>query len=114
MSLNSISITGRLTDDPALRYAADGTPFATFSLAHNPRPRGGEEQPAIFVDVITFGARAEAIGEHLAKGRKVAVGGRLDADHWTDEAGKKRSKLKIVAFEVEFLDQPRPVADDAA
>lgn len=110
MNLNSVTVTGRLTANPELRYSPEGTAFATFGLAVNRPPRGGQDQQPVWIDVIVFGAQAEAVGEHLAKGRKVGVVGRLDLDRWVGNDNTLRTRHKIVASDVEFLDQPRPAA----
>ena len=113
MNINSVTVTGRLTADPELRHGNDGSPFATFSLAINRPPRGGEEQPAVFIDVVSFGAQAEAIAAHLTKGRKVAVQARLDMERWTGDDNRSRTKHKLVANDVEFLDAPKATATEA-
>lgn len=113
MNLNSVAITGRLTADPELRSSSDGTAFATFSLAINRPPRGGQDQSPVYIDVIAFGGQAEAIAEHVKRGRKVGVQGRLDVDQWTDQEDRPRSKHKIVASDVEFLEAPRSSAPSA-
>lgn len=113
MNINSVTVTGRLTADPELRYSNDGSPFATFSLAINRPPRGGEEQPAVFIDVVSFGNQAEAIATHLTKGRKVAVQARLDMDRWTGDDSRNRTKHKLVANDVEFLDAPKTTPPEA-
>ena len=112
MNINSVTVTGRLTADPELRYSGDGTAFATFSLAINRPPRNGDDQPAVFIDVVAFGAQAEALATHVGKGRKVAVQARLDMDRWSGDDGRTRTKHKLVANDIEFLEAARP-ADEA-
>ncbi len=60
----------------------------------------------MFVDVVSFGAQAEAIAEHVAKGRQVAVTGRLSYQQWEADDGSKRSKHEVVANQVDFLSRP--------
>jgi single-strand DNA-binding protein len=57
-----------------------------------------------FFDVKVFGAQAEMLNNHLAKGRRVGVDGRLDWSSWEAPDGSKRSKVEIVAQSVQFLD----------
>jgi single-strand DNA-binding protein len=59
----------------------------------------------LFVDVATFGAAAEACTTHLAKGRQVAVTGRLVLDQWETKDGNKRSKHRVVG-QVHFGGKP--------
>ena len=107
--MNTVQLIGRLTRDPEIRFTTGGTATCTIRLAVPRRPRNGEDQPANFVDVVTFGAQAEAIAEHMAKGRRVAVVGRLERREWLADEGlsteRKRSKLEVVASQVDFLDK---------
>ena len=56
---------------------------------------------------MSFGGLAESCARYLEKGRQVAVSGRLELDEWETDAGKRRSRHKVVADEVEFLARPR-------
>jgi single-strand DNA-binding protein len=57
-----------------------------------------------FFDVKVFGNQAEMLSQHLSKGRRVGIDGRLDWSSWEAQDGTKRSKVEIVAFQVQFLD----------
>ena len=102
--MNSINLTGRLTADPELRETQSGAPVGNMRIAvARRRGRDGEDRGAVFVDVVTFGGLAQVCGEHLEKGRQVAVSGRLELDEWETDAGERRSRHKVIADEVEFL-----------
>ncbi|MFN2503368.1 MAG: single-stranded DNA-binding protein, partial [Acidimicrobiales bacterium] len=73
--MNTIQLIGRLTQDPELRYTNTGLATTKLRLAVPRRKRNGEEQPPVYVDVVTFDKQAEAVAEHLEKGRRVAVTG---------------------------------------
>ena len=85
--MNTINLIGRTTADPELRFTTGGTPVCSVRLAVNTPPRDGKDQPAMFVDVISFGALAEAISEHVGKGRQLGVSGRLQYRQWEAEDG---------------------------
>ena len=104
--MNTINLIGRTTADPELRSTAGGTSVCTFRLAVNTPPRDGKEQPAMFVDVVSFGTQAEAIATHVAKGRQVGVSGRLSYRQWEAEDGSPRSKHEVIANQVLFLAKP--------
>ena len=104
--MNTINLIGRTTADPELRSSAGGTPVCSFRLAVTTPPRDGKDQPAMFVDVITFGSQAEAIDKHVAKGRQLGVSGRLSYRQWEAEDGSPRSRHEVVANHVEFLARP--------
>ncbi|MGQ0678327.1 MAG: single-stranded DNA-binding protein [Actinomycetota bacterium] len=105
--MNTVTLIGRLTQDPELRFTDGGTAVCTIRLAVPRRKRDGVEQPPVYIDVVTFGAQAEAITEHCAQGRRVGVTGRLEYQQWEDNEGAKHSKHEVVASQVDFLDKPR-------
>lgn len=96
--LNQIALVGRLTRDPELRATGAGRPVCDLRLAVD----GRGEQDACFVDVITFDGSAEACARYLAKGRLVAIEGRLAYDQWEAPDGEKRSRHKVIG-RVQFL-----------
>jgi single-strand DNA-binding protein len=107
MSINRVVISGNLTRDPELRSTAGGTSVLKMGLAVNDRRKnqqtGEWEDVANFVDVTMFGARAEAVSRFLSKGAKVAIEGKLRYSTWENQQGEKRSKLEVVADEIEFM-----------
>ena len=103
--MNTIQLIGRLTRDPELRYTQSGMATTTIRLAVPRRKRNGEEQPPVYVDVVAFDKQAEAVNDYLAKGRRVAVSGRLEYREWqSQQDGSMHSKHEVVADEIEFLD----------
>ena len=91
-NVNVVTLVGRLTADPVLRALPDGQSVCDLQLAVNDQ----KDQPPLFVDVATFGKAADACAEHLAKGRQVAVTGRLVYHEWETKDGNKRSKHSVV------------------
>lgn len=109
MDLNQVTISGKLTRDPELRYVgANKTPICSFGLAINKRwkdKRTGElKQEATFVDVDAWGKTGEYLAGGAAKGAGVLVVGELKLDRWEDkQSGQQRTKLKINAREIKLL-----------
>ena len=106
MSINRVCISGNLTRDPELRSTAGGTSVMGFGVAVNERRKNAqtgewEDYPS-FVDCTLFGKRAEALGQYLTKGAKVAIEGRLHYSSW-EKDGQKRSKLGVIVEEVELM-----------
>ena len=112
--LNHVALVGRLTRDPELRYTASGEPVCAMRVAVTSRARNGEgyEDRPNFLDVTTFGPHAEAAAEHLAKGRRIGVAGRLVWREWTADDGSRREAVQIVASSVQYLDAPTRVGSD--
>lgn len=104
--MNSVNLIGRLTKDPELRYTPNGNAVCSLRLAVTRRKRNGDDQGAVFIDVVSFGPRAEAVAEHMAKGRQVAVSGRLEYQEWKAQDGSPRSRHEVIGEQVQFLDRP--------
>jgi single-strand DNA-binding protein len=104
--INRVTLVGRLTRDPELRHLPSGQPVLQLGLAVNGRQRddaGNWTDKPNFFDVKVFGNQAESLSQHLAKGRRVGIDGRLDWSSWETD-GQKRSKVEVIAFQVQFLD----------
>ena len=105
-SLNKVFLMGNLTRDPELRYTSSGTAVANFGMAINRRwtsPDGQERDETCFVELTIYGRRAEVICEYLTKGSPLFVEGRLQLDQWEDQNGQKRSRLRVVVENFEFI-----------
>jgi single-strand DNA-binding protein len=105
--INRVTIVGRLTRDPELRHLPSGTPVLQMGVAVNGRQKddmGNWTDKPNFFDVKVFGNQAEMLSQHLSKGRRIGVDGRLDWSSWEAQDGSKRSKVEIVAQSVQFLD----------
>ena len=106
-NINRVIITGNLTRDPELRSTGSGNSVCSLRVACNGRRRNPstsewEDQPNYF-DVTVWGAQGENCHRYLAKGRPVAVDGRLQWREWTDQNGNKRQSVDIIAESVQFL-----------
>ena len=111
LQLNRVMLAGNLTRDPEVRMIGGDRSVASFALAINRRYKGqdGElKEEVTFVDCEAWGRTAELVGQYLVKGRACFIEGRLRLDSWDDKKdGTKRSKLKVVADNVQFLDSNR-------
>ena len=105
--INRVTLVGRLTRDPELRHLPSGTPVLQLGIAVNGRQRddaGNWIDKPNFFDVKVFGNQAEVLAQHLSKGRRVGVDGRLDWSSWEAQDGSKRSKVEVISNQVQFLD----------
>ncbi len=104
--LNRVILIGNLTDDPELRYTQSGTARTRFSIAVNRRYRdkeGNLQDDTTFVPIVVWGPQAENCANYLAKGRQVAIDGRLRIDSFQTEEGERRKIAEVVAETVQFL-----------
>ena len=116
-SLNKTFLIGNLTRDVDLKYTSSGKPVANFGLAVNrtyTNPDGEKVDDVCFVDIVAWDRLAEVCGEYLTKGRPVFIEGRLQMDSWESEDGQKRSKLKVVAQNIQFLGGAKADAEAAS
>lgn len=102
--MNSVILIGRLTRDPEVRYTSEQMAVATFNLAIDRPPRPGKEKQADFPRITVFGKQAETCERFLAKGRMVAVNGRIQTGSYQNKDGATVYTTDVVANNVEFLD----------
>ena len=105
--LNKVFLIGNLTRDPELRVTPKGTPICQFGIAVNRQFKdesGATRDETTFVDIEAWGKQGELVSKYLSKGSLAMVEGRLKLDQWEDkQSGQKRSKLKVVMDNVQFL-----------
>ncbi len=100
------SVIGNLGSDPELKYSANGAAFLRFNVASNGRVRdeaGNWKDETTWVRVTVFGQRAESLSNHLRKGQRVFVDGRLEARPWTGQNGQISAGLEVIATDCEFM-----------
>ena len=104
--LNKLILMGRLTRDPDYKQTPGGTSVAEFSLAvDRDFVRAGETRQTDFLNITTFGPRADFVSRYFHKGQLVAVCGRLETRSWEDSSsGQKRFAINIIADEVHFAE----------
>jgi single-strand DNA-binding protein len=106
--VNVVTLIGNLATEVELRELSGDRKVAGFLLAVD---RPGRESEADFVWVNVWDRQGEVCAEHLGKGGRVAVDGRLRSRSW-EEDGKRRRAVEVVAKSVQFLSTPSSV--DAA
>lgn len=105
-SLNTVTIIGNLGQDPELKKTEQGLAITNLSVATNESfkdAEGARQSSTEWHRIVIFGRQAETCAEHLAKGRRVLVEGRLRTRSWTDKDGNTRRTTEIVARRVQFL-----------
>lgn len=127
-NLNKVMLIGRLTRDPEVRVFSNGGKVAKFGFAVNNRRKNAQsgqmEDEPVFLDVEAFNRgdvfkQADLCEQYLRKGHQVFIEGHLQLDQWTSQDGQKRSKLKIVVDNFQFLEPrgeggPRPLSSAGA
>ena len=114
-SLNKVLLIGNLTRGPDVRMMSNGRPVCNFGLALNRNYKdseGNRKEEVTFVDVECFGPSAEAVAKFFTKGRSIFVEGRLKLDQWESKEGEKRSAIRVVLDNFEFVDSKQDGASN--
>jgi single-strand DNA-binding protein len=114
-NLNKVMLIGRLTRDPESRTFPSGGKVAHFGFAVNNRRKnsstGEWEDEPVFLDCEVFNRGetnklADRVEQTLRKGQQIFIEGHLKLDQWTSQDGQKRSRLKVVVDNFQYL-EPR-------
>jgi single-strand DNA-binding protein len=105
-NLNKVMLIGNLTRDPDLKYTPGNQAVCEIGLAVNRKYRtkeGEDREETTFVDCEAWGKQAEVLKQYMTKGKPLFVEGRLKLDTWEDKDGGKRSKMRVVIENFQFL-----------
>ncbi|MCL2879908.1 MAG: single-stranded DNA-binding protein [Treponema sp.] len=108
---NQVTIEGNMVLEPVLKTTRNGVNICNFCIASNRYFKKNDvfEKEASFFDVQCWADLALDVAQNGRKGKPVCITGRLKQDKWLDQAtGQNRSKILIVADQVQFLDRSRP------
>ena len=103
---NKVILAGNLTRDPQLSYLPNQTPAVEIGMAINRKWRGqdgNQREDTCFVDCRAYGKQAEIINQYMKKGRPLLIDGRLQFASWEGKDGQKRSKLRVIIENFQFL-----------
>jgi len=103
--LNNMILEGNIVADPVLKEISNGDSLCTFKVATDrfyKKSNHDVEKEVSFFDIQAWGKLAETIGKYGSKGRGVRIVGRLKQDRWEGPDGNPRSKVIIVAENVEL------------
>jgi len=101
--MNNVVLMGRLARDPELRHTQSGLPVVSFTVAVDRRfNKETNERQADFIDCVAWRGTAEFVSKYFAKGRMIAVQGRLQVREWQDKDGNRRWSTEVQADNVYF------------
>jgi single-strand DNA-binding protein len=98
-----VTIKGRLTRDPELRFTKSGSPVVSFSVVTSRRWKEAEEwkeADVSFWDITAFKDLAENIANECQKGTPVIVTGAMRQEKWQNKEGENRTSWKVLADDV--------------
>jgi single-strand DNA-binding protein len=98
--LNNVSLIGRLTKDPEIRYTPKGVCVANFTLAVG---RTFDKEQTDFIQIIAFNKTAEVVGNNLKKGVLIGCEGSIQTRNYEHE-GRKVYVTEVIINQVHFLE----------
>ena len=101
--MNKVFLIGRLSRDPELRHTTSGMAVCQINVAISRRTGAGRDPETDFINVVVWDKQAENVAKYLAKGRQVAIEGRIQTRSYDNNEGKKTYVTEVVANNVEFL-----------
>ena len=103
--MNKVTLIGRLTKDPELRYTPGaGTAVTTITLAIDRRFQKDGQKEADFIPVVIWGKQAESTAQYITKGKLIGIAGRIQTRSYDAKDGSKRYVTEVVAEDVEFIE----------
>ena len=97
--MNSVSIIGRLTQDPTSKTVGDNLKVCDFNLAFDKRKKDAGTN---FIDCSAWNSTATYIQEYAKKGQQIAIQGFLDQQVW-EKDGKRNYKWQVVVNEAKLI-----------
>lgn len=114
--INNVTLVGRLTKDPELKYTPSNVAVATFSLAvnRNFKNQAGDRE-ADFISCIMWRQQAENFANWLKKGALVGITGRIQTRSYDNQQGQRVYVTEVVAENFQLMefkkDNSQPVVD---
>ena len=101
--MNKVTLVGRLTKEPELRYTQSQTAVTSFTLAVDRRKK---EDGADFINCVAWSKTAELVKQYVHKGHRLGVAGRISTRSHEDSNNTRHYVVEVTADEIEFL-QPK-------
>ncbi len=102
--MNNISLVGRITVDPELKYTQSNFPVISFTVAVD---RPTQEKQTDFIPCVAWRKTAEFVSKYFSKGSKIALVGSLQSRKWQDKDGKSRTSIEVLVDRVEFCESKK-------
>ena len=110
--LNQLSIMGRFTAPPELKYTNNNTAVLSFTLAVDRDYSGKDkEKQTDFIDCVAWRQTAEFVSKYFTKGSLAVVTGKLYSRKWTDKDGNKRTAWEAQVDNIYFADSKKPTSE---
>lgn len=104
--INRVILIGHLGNDVELKYTGSGVPVCNFNIATSEKWKGSDgelQEKTEWHKIIAWKQLAETCNEHLKKGSRVYIEGKITTRKWQDDSGQERMVTEIQAQQVKFL-----------
>lgn len=106
--INNVTLIGRLTKDPDLKYTGNGTAVATFTLAVNRNfTNQSGEREADFINCVIWRKPAETLANYAKKGVLIGVTGRIQTRSYDNQQGQKVYVTEVIADNFQLLESKK-------
>jgi len=112
--MNLVTLIGRLTADPELKFFSSGTAISKGTIAIDRSYKKDNQTVTDFIPVEVWGKQAEYFATCFQKGYLIAVSGSLHIDRYVDSDGNNRNFAKIVVHKLMRLNIPKGNGLDAS
>lgn len=103
--INNTVLVGRLTKDPDLKYTANGTAVATFTLAVNRNFTNQDgNREADFINCVIWRKSAETLANYARKGTLLGVTGRIQTRSYENQQGQRVYVTEVVVENFQLLE----------
>lgn len=108
--MNNVSLIGRLTADPEIKYTHNQKAFTRFTVAVDRPTKQSEEKQADFINCTAWNQTAEFVCKYFTKGQRIALTGAIRTGSYTDKDGCKRYTFDVWVNNVEFCESKKEAA----
>ncbi len=105
MSINNVTLVGRLVRDPELKNTAQGVANVSFTLAVNRNYKNDQGQrEADFINVVIWRKQAELLAQYATKGALIGITGRIQTRNYENQQGQRIYVTEVVADNFQLLE----------
>lgn len=111
--MNRVTLVGRLTANPELRYTSSNLSLSRFTIAVNRQKKEDGTQNADFINCVAWNKTAELICTYLTKGSLVGLEGRIQTGTYEKPDGTKGYTTDVLVQNIEFLESKKNATQNA-
>lgn len=111
MAINSVTLTGRLANDPEIKLTQSGVSVCNFCIAVDRQYKSGEEKICDFINCVSWRATADFVSKWFHKGDGIGVTGSIQTRKWATDSGENRYATEVLCQQVSFLDGKKNAAE---